>query len=111
MSSFSIFHWILVFGLVWVVFVAVRGMAGMGTSGKPLFCTTCGHEGAAKMRTKGSIGIEILLWLCFLVPGLIYSLWRISSRHAVCASCGARTLVPTDSPMAKAQRRALDGPQ
>jgi len=29
----------------------------------------------APMRTRGSILIEIVLWLCFLVPGLIYFIW------------------------------------
>ena len=48
-----------------------------------------------------SILIEIILWLCFLVPGLIYSAWRISKRHDVCPSCGGADLVPLGSPRGK----------
>jgi hypothetical protein len=69
-------------------------------------CTTCGHHGKPAKRTPGSFLIEVVLWLCFLVPGLIYSLWRLSARHEVCAGCGARTLVPANSPVGQ---RVLGG--
>jgi hypothetical protein len=44
-------------------------------------CTDTGEIGAPKAVTKGSIGIEIILWLFMLVPGLIYSVWRLSTRN------------------------------
>ena len=68
---------------------------------KEMLCTNCGHQGKPKKFTKGSIGMEILLWLCFLVPGLIYSLWRISSRYTACPKCKALNMVPLDCPRAK----------
>lgn len=92
---------LLALGLYW----AVKGSAGV--SGPVRYCATCGHEGKGKTHTRGSLLIEIVLWLCFLVPGLIYSLWRHASRHKVCASCGAAALVPLSSPVAVAARRAL----
>lgn len=61
-------------------------------------CSNCGHLGHEKQITKGSFGIELILWLCFLIPGLIYSLWRLSSRHSACAHCQAPNLVPVNSP-------------
>jgi hypothetical protein len=64
-------------------------------------CTSCGYVGEPKTMTKGSIAVEIVLWLCFLVPGLIYSIWRLSSRYDGCPSCGQITLIPVDSPMAQ----------
>lgn len=64
-------------------------------------CTSCGYTGEPITITKGSIGIEIILWLCFLIPGLIYSVWRLSSRHDGCPNCGQTTLIPVNSPMAK----------
>lgn len=64
-------------------------------------CTVCHHQGQAKQRTSGSMGIELVLYLFFIVPGLIYSLWRLSTRKWVCASCGAEALVPPDSPAGK----------
>ena len=64
-------------------------------------CTSCGYVGEPKTITKGSIAIEIVLWLCFLVPGLVYSIWRLSSRHDGCPSYGQGTLIPVNSPMAQ----------
>jgi hypothetical protein len=75
----------------------------------PKFCTSCGHEGSPRVVTRGSIAIEIVAWLCFLVPGLIYSLWRQGSRHSACAACSATTLVPTESPVARATKKRLSG--
>lgn len=68
-------------------------------------CTACGHVGHPITATKGRLGVEVFLWLLFLLPGLIYSLWRIGSRHAACAACGGTSLVPLDSPMG---RRLVD---
>lgn len=65
-----------------------------------LLCTTCGHIGEPKRITKGHFFLELVLWLCFLVPGFIYSIWRLTSRHDGCEMCGAATLIPTNSPMA-----------
>jgi len=63
-----------------------------------LICTACGTIGKTKSHTRGSIFIEIILWLCFLIPGLIYSLWRLTTRSKVCKVCGAAQLVPVSSP-------------
>jgi hypothetical protein len=64
-------------------------------------CTTCGYIGRSKRVTKGSILIELLLWLAFLIPGLIYSLWRITSRYDACPKCGSPNMIPTDSPVGR----------
>src|SRR5258708_17376913 len=64
-------------------------------------CTTCGYVGEPKAITKGSIAIEVVLWLCFLVPGLIYSIWRLSSRYDGCPTCGQGPLISVNSPMAQ----------
>lgn len=63
-------------------------------------CTRCGTDAPPRTVTRGSIFIEILLWLCFLVPGLIYSIWRLTTRHQACAACGSPELVPMGSPAA-----------
>jgi hypothetical protein len=55
---------------------------------KKIHCMDCNYEGAVKTYTKGSFAVEILLWLCFLLPGLIYSMWRITSgRYDGCPDC------------------------
>ena len=61
---------------------------------KALFCTRCLTEGRPVSKTPGSVGVEIVLWLFFCLPGLIYSIWRLASRYDGCASCGSRELVP-----------------
>jgi predicted RNA-binding Zn-ribbon protein involved in translation (DUF1610 family) len=66
-----------------------------------IVCTSCGFVGEPKEETKGSIGIEIILWICFLIPGLIYSVWRISSRYSACPTCGHTTLIPRESPIGR----------
>lgn len=64
-------------------------------------CSACGTVGSAKSVTRGSVFIELILWLCFLVPGLIYSIWRLSSRHKACRACGNAQLVPINSPVGR----------
>ncbi len=72
-----------------------------------MFCTACGTTGKPKRMTRGSILIEIVLWLCFIVPGIIYSLWRMTTRYNACRQCGSQAIVPLDSPMARQMRAAL----
>lgn len=74
-----------------------------------MHCTVCGFEGEPESRTPGSMAIEVVLWLCFLLPGLIYSIWRLNKRHAACAKCGSGLLIPCDSPRAIASRKAMRG--
>lgn len=64
-------------------------------------CTTCGFKGSPKRFTKGSFIIELGLWLCFLVPGLIYSIWRLASRYEGCPKCHGSAMIPLDSPLAQ----------
>lgn len=64
-----------------------------------LICSACGHIGSSKTAIKGNGLIEIVLWLFFIIPGLIYSIWRSSSRYKVCKKCGSTNLIPLDSPI------------
>lgn len=65
------------------------------------YCRQCGHVGVPKLFTPGSILIELVMWICFIAPGLIYSIWRHTARRKVCALCGAREIVPLNSPIAR----------
>lgn len=51
--------------------------------------------------------VELVRWLTFILPGLIYSIWRYNSRRTVCANCGWGEQIPVDSPVARAQRAQL----
>jgi hypothetical protein len=66
-----------------------------------MICPNCGTQGKPKTYTRGSILIEIVLWICFIIPGLIYSLWRLSSRQKVCATCKQPSMIPLNSPRAQ----------
>lgn len=68
---------------------------------KTEICSNCGFTGTAKKVTKGSTLMELILWLCFIFPGLLYSMWRLSSKHMACAQCGSTHLIPLDSPRGK----------
>ena len=68
---------------------------------REMFCTNCGTTAAPRTYTKGSMIIELALWLCFVVPGLFYSVWRLASRYRGCPACGAANMIPPDSPMAR----------
>lgn len=61
-------------------------------------CTACGHVGRPDRITKGSFLIEIVLWLFFIVPGLIYTIWRLTSKHSACPKCSNPTIIPVDTP-------------
>ena len=64
-------------------------------------CGDCAEIGRAKTVTQGSILIEIALWLLFLLPGLIYSIWRLTSQKKACGKCGGKML-SLNSPKGKA---------
>ncbi len=72
---------------------------------KLVVCTNCGSEGKPKRVTPGSFLIEIILWLCMLVPGLIYTIWRYNKKHDACAVCRSNSVVPADSDAAARIRK------
>ncbi|MBP8979442.1 hypothetical protein KBG23_03120 [Candidatus Dojkabacteria bacterium] len=70
----------------------------MGKFNKEMICTECGYIGKPKKWMKGSFFIELILWLAFLVPGIIYTIWRVTNTVAICPKCEKETLIPTDTP-------------
>lgn len=99
MSSFSFFHWLIFGAIVFFFYSMAKGFKSSGSEN--MVCKTCGHVGAAHSAVRGSLLIEIALWLCFIVPGLIYSLWRFTSRHNACPQCGSDEMIPADSPIGR----------
>lgn len=63
-----------------------------------MICTSCYYQGKGKANTRGSFVIELILWLFFIIPGLIYTVWRLTTKAKVCPKCGQNTLIPEDSP-------------
>jgi ribosomal protein S27AE len=60
-------------------------------------CTQCHYIGKEVSHTKGTFLMEIVLWIFFIVPGMVYSMWRLSTREKVCPQCGQRTMIPVTS--------------
>lgn len=52
---------------------------------KHMLCTQC-HKCQVPVA-RGSLAVEIVLWLLLFLPGILYSLWR-HSGVAVCHTCG-----------------------
>ena len=84
-------------------------------SKKAMICRACGHAGQPKKKVKGSLGLEVVLWLAGLaafllvfpfggllgVVALVSSLWRASSASRVksCPACHREgTMIPADTP-------------
>lgn len=74
-----------------------------------LICTSCGSVNKVKRETRGSFFIEILLWLCFIFPGLIYSIWRLTTRFNACKVCNGKELIPDDSILGHKLMKELEG--
>jgi len=70
---------------------------GMGPS---QICVECGFVGSPETKAAGGgFGclVEGILWLFFIIPGLIYTVWRASTVKKVCPECGGH-MIPIDSP-------------
>lgn len=72
-------------------------------------CRHCGHVGPDTKKTPGSFVLELLLWLCFLLPGFIYSIWRHAARHRACEKCGSKEILPADTPMGRKLVKEMSG--
>ena len=71
-----------------------------------VICTQCGNPAAAPtLYDAGSGCLELFLWLCGILPGLVYHLWRRDSYRAVCPSCGSTAVVPMSSPVGRELQR------
>lgn len=66
-----------------------------------MICKECGYHGKMKKHTKGSFIIEVFLWLMLLVPGIVYSLWRVTSKIKICPKCKSDKIIPLNSPAGK----------
>ena len=63
-------------------------------------CANCRYQGSPVTRTKGSFRIEVLLWT-FILPGLIYTVWRLTTRERVCPKCQRPHMIPLDTPVGR----------
>jgi len=98
---------LVVLALAIYIFRRPLARLGMGKH-KTLYCLQCGSVGFPKKKMPGSFGIELVLWLCLILPGVIYSLWRWNATQSVCAICESPGLIPPSSPRAIAAANKPD---
>jgi hypothetical protein len=55
-------------------------------------------------KRKGSLLVFVVLLLFFIIPGLIYAAWGLSSGFMICPKCGSREFVPISTPKGKQLR-------
>lgn len=90
------------------IVMAVKVFNTSAATGSPQFiCTACGSRIFPVKETRGSFAMEILLWLLLIVPGLIYSLWRLTTKRLVCPKCKSDKFIPVDSPKGQAFLKEL----
>lgn len=66
-----------------------------------LICKNCGTAHRGEHTLPGNGWIELVLWLAYIVPGLIYSIWRRSRQRPTCAACHSRDLVDAGTPVGR----------
>ncbi len=54
-----------------------------------IICPSCRYVGESKSIAKGSRKMEITLWCCLLLPGILYTVWRQSKdgQYQGCPQC------------------------
>ena len=100
----------LLIGVVWAVVWIALQLVKPQRSADARVCGNCGHHAPALVVKRGSVGISVIGWLVFLPAGLLYSLWRLSTRHLVCESCGSTALVSPESPVGRRMLREASSP-
>ncbi|MDE2173260.1 MAG: hypothetical protein KGJ31_01490 [Patescibacteria group bacterium] len=75
-------------------------MANKASPKDLMVCTNCGHVGSPKKEIPGSIWITLILLCFYILPGIIYEIWRNNGTKKICTLCGSANLVPIDSPNA-----------
>lgn len=79
-----------------------------------MLCTDCFETSHPQTLLVGSDRLEMLGWLCLLLPGWLYCAWRHALRIKVCGVCGGTGLVRESraaaARCAPAAGRAAQGP-
>jgi hypothetical protein len=60
-------------------------------------CRNCGHIGEPERKLKGHFLITLILLLCWIIPGVIYMVWRRSGLRDQCSACASFDVVSENS--------------
>jgi len=64
---------------------------------RSLYCNSC-QTYVTHAKMKGSDGLELFLYICWIFPGILYSIWRRSGGRNICPNCGTAALIPRMMP-------------
>ena len=74
---------------------------------KKYICLECGCQRDPINAKRGLLVIEIFMWLLYILPGVIYSIWRRVRSQEVCPNCLNPSIVLTSSSRAMGVRRLM----
>lgn len=89
-----------------------RSMMDRYLDSRERICPNCGTTDVPVKRTRGSLVLELLLWLAglglaiwtvglSLLVALTYSIWRLATRYEACRSCKQPGPIRLQSPRGK----------
>jgi hypothetical protein len=64
-------------------------------------CSNCGSLNSDTTKEDGSTLITIILLICYIIPGIIYFLWRGSTKRIICKNCKNSTIIDAKTPLGK----------
>ncbi len=70
-------------------------------------CMECGCQRDPIDANRGLWVIEIFMWLLYILPGVIYSIWRRVRKQQVCPKCRNPSVVLTSSSRAMGMMRLM----
>ncbi|MDH5762415.1 MAG: hypothetical protein OEZ51_05490 [Nitrospinota bacterium] len=74
---------------------------------KKYVCMECGCQRDPIDAKRGLLVIEIFMWLLYILPGVIYSIWRRVRKQQICPNCRNPSVVLTSSSRAMAMMRMM----
>lgn len=70
-------------------------------------CMECGCQRDPIDAKRGLLVIEVFMWLLYIIPGVIYSIWRRVRKQQVCSKCRNPSVVLTSSSRAMGIMRLM----
>ena len=74
---------------------------------KKYVCMDCGCQRDPINAKRGLLVIELFMWLLYIFPGVIYSIWRRVRKQQVCPNCRNPSVVLTSSSRAMGMLRLM----
>ena len=76
-------------------------LRGVIMTDEDYICIHCGTKGLPVLVPRGHVYVEVFLWLCLVVPGVVYTLWRRLRKQEVCPECLYPEMISVYSPKAR----------